>query len=45
MFALFIDGYQPASSETGIGGYLEGNFDTGGVITLMGGDLCPTVDF
>jgi hypothetical protein len=35
-----IDGYQLGQSSEGIGGYLEGDLETGTVITIVGGDLC-----
>jgi hypothetical protein len=35
-----IDGYLLGQSSEGIGGYLEGDLETGTVITIVGGDLC-----
>jgi hypothetical protein len=35
-----IDGYLLGQSSEGIGGYLEGDPETGTVITIVGGDLC-----
>ena len=35
-----INGYLLGQSSEGIGGYLEGDLETGTVITIVGGDLC-----
>lgn len=35
-----VDGYVLGTSTQGLGGYLEGDIDTGKVVTIVGGDLC-----
>jgi hypothetical protein len=38
-----IDGYAFEEADGGLGGYLEGDVDTGTVVTLVGGSLCPSL--
>lgn len=37
-----INGYRLGQSSEGIGGYLEGDLESGTVITIVGGDLCSS---